>query len=261
MTLHHASYPMPKMTRLGLLLTGLSLPLTSLAQQWPAPIQALEEQGLTIHERFDAPGDLTGYATSAQGREIAVYVTGDGQHAVVGNLVDAEGNNLSVEPLERLVRGPQDAQTWERLEESAWIADGSDDAERIIYMFTDPNCPYCSQFWQAARPWVEAGKVQIRHIMVGILKRDSPRIAISLLAADNPAAALEAHESGDPIQPLDTLSPQWERTLQENHSLMQSMGLHATPSLLYHTAEGKLEVTQGMPQGDNMANVMGSPRP
>ncbi len=28
-------------------------------------------------------------------------------------------------------------------------------------------------FWEQARPWVKAGKVQLRHIMVGIIREDS----------------------------------------------------------------------------------------
>ncbi|RTR07178.1 thiol:disulfide interchange protein DsbG [Halomonas nitroreducens] len=248
------------MLRLALTLAGLSLPLAAPAADWPAPIQALADQGLTIHERFEAPGGLTGFAASAQGREVAVYLTPDGEHAVVGNLVDAEGNNLSTAPLERLVRGPQDAETWASLSDSAWIPDGDASAERIIYVFTDPNCPYCRQFWQMARPWVEAGRVQLRHIMVGILEQDSPRLAISMLAAEDPAAALAAHESGDPIEPLQTLPRRWEMTLQENHELMRGMGLYATPSIFYRDGE-LVEVLQGLPEEEQFAEIMGSPEP
>lgn len=233
---------------------------SALAQDMPAPIAALEEQGLTIHGSFEAPAGLTGYAASIQGQELAVYVTGDGQYAVVGNLVDAEGNNLSSAPLERLVSGPQDAMTWESLGDSAWIADGADGAERVVYVFTDPNCPFCSQFWQSARPWIEAGEVQLRHVMVGILKHDSPRLAISLLAADDPAGALKAHESGDPIEPLDSLPREWEIKLQDNHDLMASLGLHATPSILYHN-DGKLRMSQGAPDPEQLEAIMGSPAP
>lgn len=234
--------------------------VTAQADEHPAPIAALEDQGLTIHGSFEAPAGLTGYAASIQGQELAVYLTGDGQHAVVGNLVDAEGNNLSSEPLERLVSGPQDAMTWESLGDSAWIADGNDSAERVVYTFTDPNCPFCSQFWQSARPWVEAGDVQLRHVMVGILERDSPRLAISLLDANDPAAALKAHESGDPIEPLDSLSREWEIKLQDNHDLMSSLGLHATPSILYHD-DGKLRMSQGAPDPEQLETIMGSPAP
>lgn len=244
---------------LALSISGLGA-ASALADNVPAPIAALEDQGLTIHGSFDAPAGLTGYAASIQGQELAVYVTGDGEHAVVGNLVDADGNNLSSDPLERIISGPQDAMTWESLGESDWIADGDDNAERVIYAFTDPNCPFCSQFWQSARPWVEAGEVQLRHVMVGILKQDSPRLAISLLAADDPVSALRAHESGDRITPLDSLPRDWEIKLQDNHDLMASLGLHATPSILYHD-DGKLRMSQGAPADDKLEEIMGSPAP
>jgi thiol:disulfide interchange protein DsbG len=45
------------------------------------------------------------------------------------------------------------------LQNSSWIADGSIGARRVVYVFTDPNCPYCNKFWAEARPWVQAGKV------------------------------------------------------------------------------------------------------
>ncbi|MGO2132171.1 MAG: thiol:disulfide interchange protein DsbG [Halomonas sp.] len=244
---------------------GLTLGLavsagSALAEEIPAPIAALEDEGLTIHGTFDAPSGLTGYAASMQGRELAVYLTSDGKHAIIGNMVDADGNNLSTEPLERLVTGPQNALDWEALGESAWIADGDDSAERIVYTFTDPNCPFCSRFWQSARPWIDAGDVQLRHVMVGILQRDSPRLAISMLAADDPASTLNAHESGSPVEPLDSLSREWEMELQKNHDLMKSFGLHATPSILY-MEDGKLQMSQGAPNKNKLEEIMGSAKP
>ncbi|MBB3231108.1 thiol:disulfide interchange protein DsbG [Halomonas stenophila] len=250
---------MRQLSRSSLALAALLLPLAAVAEELPAPLQALEAEGLSVHGRFAAPDGLTGYAASANGQAMTVFVTADGEHAVIGNLVDAEGNNLSTAPLERLVRAPQDAETWEALEDSAWIADGREDAERIVYVFTDPNCPYCRRFWQAARPWVEAGRVQLRHVMVGILERDSPRLAISLLAADDPSAALAAHEAGTPVAPLDALPRRWELALQENHTLMERLGLVATPGLAYRL-EDRLRTAQGMPSAERLEKILG-PRP
>ncbi|SHE78438.1 thiol:disulfide interchange protein DsbG [Modicisalibacter ilicicola DSM 19980] len=252
--------------RRGLLLLalpGLFWPLASLAEEeWPAPIQALEKQGLTVHERFEAPAGLTGYAASVQGREVAVYVTEDGQHAIVGTLLDAEGNDLSAAPLAKLVGGPQDAALWQKLEESTWISDGDPAAEHVLYTFTDPNCPYCHRFFEQTRPWVEAGKVQLRHIMVGILKKDSPQKAIALLAADDPTQALREHQQGEEVEIPDTLSREQEDELFANNQLMRSLGFGATPTTLYHTGENdRLAVTQGAPGEEKLVEMMGSPRP
>src|SRR3546814_5178612 len=58
----------------------------------------------------------------------------------------------------------------------------------------DANCPYCNAFWEAARPWVDSGKVQLRHILVGIIKDDSPAKAAAILGAPDRSAALLTNE-------------------------------------------------------------------
>ena len=52
---------------------------------------------------------------------------------------------------------------------ATWIADGRDDAPRKVYVFMDANCKYCTKFWSDARPWVDSGKVQLRHVMVAVI--------------------------------------------------------------------------------------------
>lgn len=39
---------------------------------------------------------------------------------------------------------------WGQVEKSHWIADGSGKAPRIVYVLTDPNCPYCNKLWSDA---------------------------------------------------------------------------------------------------------------
>ncbi|QTP60053.1 thiol:disulfide interchange protein DsbG [Billgrantia antri] len=239
---------------------GTALALTAIApwataDDWPAPVRALVEQGLEIHGEFKAPGDLKGYAASHQGREMTLFVTADGEHAIVGNLVDAEGNDLSEAPLDELIRAPQEGELWQRLEESHWIADGSADAPRVLYTFTDPNCPYCHRFWEAARPWVEAGEVQLRHVMVGILAPDSPAKAAALLGADNPETALHAHSSGDGIAP--SAQPRHiEDQVYRNNQLFDELGFYATPTTLF-LHDGRLERVDGMPDEARLVEMMG----
>lgn len=230
----------------------------SFADDYPAPIQALEKEGLEVHGEFDAPEGLTGYAASHQGQPMTIFVTADGEHAIVGNLIDSNATNLSEEPLERLVQGPMDDTAWQNLGNSAWIADGSDDAERIVYVFTDPNCPYCTRFYHDSRPWVESGKVQLRHVMVGILDpARSPRQAVTMLAADDPSAMLEAHENGDEVEPLKHLPRDLEQRLQDNHNLFYGFGMVATPGIIYYNGD-KLEMSQGAPTPEQMTTIMGS---
>ncbi|WP_111748527.1 thiol:disulfide interchange protein DsbG [Salinisphaera orenii] len=249
--------------------TLLVLPTISSAasSKTPPPIKALEKQGFKIAGQFDAPGGLTGYAANYKGRAIAIYLTPDHQNAIVGTMIDSQGRNRSAKPLQRLVRSQKSQKNqnpWPRLKQSNWVADGSADAPRVIYMFTDPNCPYCHKFWQAARPWVKAGKVQIRHVIVGILKPSSMPKAAAILSASDPSAALtkdERNYNQGGIAPMDTPPSDVARKVNANNALMKSLGLRATPAIYYHDADGQVQVIQGVPQGKTKRAVMGGPKP
>jgi thiol:disulfide interchange protein DsbG len=164
------------------------------AEELPKAIQQLQAKGAVIKGSFDAP---TACAATPpyQNNGMALYLTADGKHVLVGSLFDEQGKDLSAEPLEKLVYAPMSKAIWAKMEKTAWIADGKADAPRIVYLFSDPNCPYCNMFWEQARPWVESGKVQLRHIMVGIIREDSPGKSAALLAAKDPSKALLEHES------------------------------------------------------------------
>jgi thiol:disulfide interchange protein DsbG len=165
---------MPRLRHLLTLSLGVALlHLPSVqAEELPDAIRKIEAKGAKIVGQFDAPDGLRGYAAQYQGRGMALYLTPDGKHVLLGNLYDAEGNDLSSAPLQKLVYAPMAKEVWAKFETSNWIGDGKKDAPRVVYLFSDPNCPYCNMFWEQARPWVKAGKVQLRHIMVGIIREE-----------------------------------------------------------------------------------------
>jgi thiol:disulfide interchange protein DsbG len=82
---------------------------------------------------------------------LAIYMLSDGS-AVVGTRVSADGKILDQEALSRLVAKPMADSAMKQLEAASWILDGSRNAPKVVYVFTDANCPYCHHFWQAARP-------------------------------------------------------------------------------------------------------------
>ncbi|WP_232090445.1 thiol:disulfide interchange protein DsbG [Billgrantia diversa] len=237
--------------------TGLALAMSgsAFATDWPAPIEQLEQQGLTIQGEFDAPGGLKGYAGSARGQAIAAYLTPDGEHALVGTLIDAQGRDVSAEALEQIVNGSQNAELWEKMADHHWIRDGDPDAPRVIYTFSDPNCPYCRKFWEDAQPWIESGKVQVRHVMVGILMADSPEKAAALLSAEDPGAAVAEHyrTGAMPDGDITDESKQW---VTENNRLMRDAQLFATPVTFYRDGENIRRV-RGAPSAEKLQEMMG----
>ena len=240
-------------------LTMLTVPLLH-AEDWPAPIKAVEARGAEIIQRFDAPSGLQGYAARYNGQGVALYLTADGEHVLVGSLLNAQGEDLSRQPLDKFVYEPLAKEMLGKLERSTWIADGSASAPRIVYMFSDPNCPYCTMFWKQARPWVEAGDVQIRHVMVGMLRQDSVEKAAALLNAKDQQAALHEHESAgkaSTLQGLKKIPAAIQQQLDSNLGLMAEMGVAATPAIFYPDEDGQLRQQRGAPSPDVLKQIMG----
>lgn len=245
------------------LLSTAVIATSAQAEDLPPAIQNLEQQGVEVIESFDAPGGLTGYVGEMRGRSLAFYLTPDGDHVIVGTMMDKDGNNLSEASIQELVVGPKFESAWPELEESNWVRDGDKNADTIIYTFTDPNCPYCHRFRQQAEPWIEAGKVQLRHIMVGILKEDSLTKAATILGSENPEAAMRNHQAsfengGIEVDRKRVSAAHLE--VKANNSLMQELGLQATPSTLYKGEDGKITMVQGLPNPQALERMMG-PRP
>ncbi|MEG2802855.1 MAG: thiol:disulfide interchange protein DsbG [Stenotrophomonas sp.] len=105
-----------------------------------------------------------------------------------------------------------------QLEAASWILDGSKNAPKVVYVFTDANCPYRHHFWQAARPWVESGKVQLRRIMVGVIRKDTAGKAAAIMTAPGPSAVLRQNELAAPgrgTDPLKAIPARIQRELEK----------------------------------------------
>jgi thiol:disulfide interchange protein DsbG len=268
-----SSIPLRALAAAGAVL--LSAAVQAAAERPPA-LQALEKQGVTVVGTFAAPGGLTAWAAYVGQRPLALYVTPDGKHVIAGTLLDAQGREAAEDALEKAVRAPMADAVWKQLQASAWIQDGKASAPRTVYVFTDPNCPYCNKFWADARPWVDSGKVVLRHVMVGVLTPTSAGKAAALLADKNPAAALEAYErnhagqnakalgSGRPrpldggLKPLSTIPPDVASKLAANEKLMAALGVQATPALVWRDAGGAVQVRTGAP--DSILPLVLGPR-
>lgn len=226
----------------------------------PAVVKTLRAQGVEFMGTFETPVGLTGYAGVAGQRPLGVYVSKDGEYAVVGTLVNAKGEDVSAAKLKELVSGPMGQQAWTKVEASHWVRDGKADAPRVIYSFSDPNCPYCNRFWEAAQPWVAAGKVQIRQILVGVIREDSANKAAAILGAASPEQALIQNErdfAKGGIKPLATVPAAVQAKLRANEALMLDLGFQGTPGILFKDADGTVQMRSGMPQGDDMQTVLG----
>lgn len=247
-----------------MLLLSFSLSVQGQEKAYPAPVQNLLQRGVEVVAEFDAPGGLKGYAAEASGRPLVLYVTGDNKHVIVGQMLDSQGNNLSDEKVQQLITAPKSKKAWPQLEASSWVLDGDKNAPVIVYTFTDPNCPYCYRFREQAEPWIKAGKVQLRHVVVGILREDSVSKAATILGAKDSSQYLQKHHDAfknGGITPEQALMAKGREKLAANNQLMRDLGLTATPTTFYKTAQGAVTMAQGLPSPEAMVNVMGSKAP
>lgn len=230
------------------------------AQEYPAPIQALVSKGITIKGSLDAPAGFKGYAADYHGRPLPIYLLPDGQHAMVGTLYDASGNDLTDAPMRAATEPVLDASSWAMLGKASWIAEGATHPKRIVYVFTDTECPYCHKLWQATQPRLADGDVQVRHIMVAVIAPQSLGRAAAILDDADPKAALHRHESAfghSPIKPEASPGAATMRRIEANNALMDSLGISATPATLYKDDAGKIHRLDGMLDDDTLKRVFG----
>ena len=236
------------------------LPAIALADDLPAPVKAIEKQGITIIKSFDAPGGMKGYLGKYQDMGVTIYLTPDGKQAISGYMYAAKGTNLSEQMIQQELYGPQGRALWQQMEKSTWLLDGKKEAPRIIYVFSDPFCPYCRQFWQMARPWVESGKVQLRPLLVGVIRPESPATAAAILASSDPAKTWHDYEqSGGKLKLTAPASaaPAQMKVLNDNEKLMDTLGASATPAIYYLNDQQMLQQVAGLPDAENLQAMMG----
>lgn len=236
------------------------LPFFAQAEELPPPVKAIEKQGITIIKSFEAPGGVKGWLGKYQDMGVTIYLTPDGKHAISGYMYDEKGVNLSEKVIQKEIYAPAGRELWQRMEKSQWLLEGDKAAPRVIYVFADPFCPYCKQFWQQAQPWVKAGKVQLRTLLVGVIKPESNATAAAILAAKDPAKTWHDYESSGGKLTLNVAknpSAEHLKTLKDHEAIMDALGANATPAIYYMNDENELQQVTGLPEPEQLNLMMG----
>lgn len=235
----------------------LLLPSIALAA-YPDAVQVLIDEGLKVEASFDAPGGLKGFVGRRNGHPVSLYLMPDGEHVVVGKMVDGFGRDLSADHIRNRLPQPDLTGAWQKLSEAAWVSEGPDDAKRIVYVFFDPNCGYCVTFREKAQPYLQQG-IELRHIMVGIIQPSSLAKAASVLGAEDPLGKLDFHDSQFPRDWLDAdenVPQDLRERVQSNNRLMESLSIAVTPSVLYKDPDGEVRKIVGLPDDSALSEAV-----
>lgn len=245
-------------TRLMVFTLALTFNLASWADKpLPAALQNLHDQGLEVITQFPVSSNLTGWVVSHQGSDLIIYTTQDGQHLINGVVMDAQGQDLSAEHQLKWLPQP----SWEDLNAGSFITETSvSTPEQTIYVFFDSECPFCRLAWQALQPYRQVG-LEVRWIPVAYLQPASRNLAISLLQTPNtqqPQLLAQIMQDQQPNPPTNVNASSLE-SLQANMSLMQALGLNATPGWVWQDSDGKLHTHSGMVKLSKIAELTNLP--
>jgi thiol:disulfide interchange protein DsbG len=147
----------------------------------------------------------------------------------------------------------------QRLEHAQWIATGAKTSNRVVYVFSDPNCPYCNDLWKAMKT-ARAADVQIRYLLVAVIDADSRGKDGAILESKDPAAALEQHERDfdrGGIAPKEKLATTSQQAIFVNEQLMTALGIIGTPGLVYVDQHKEVHVFAGMPNPGQLDTIVG----
>lgn len=225
---------------------------------------ALAGTGLQVIGALEAPAGYSGFIARYRDHEVPIYALPDGQHLVLGTLLDLQGRDLTSPALDRSFGGISiDGAQWRALESAAWFASGSTDAPRIVYAFVDSRCPFCHQLWRESRPWRARGAIQLRGIPVAVLTPESLPEAAEVLGASDPGAAWERAEgqSGSAHRTVETAPPAAAvAKVRANNRLMASLGFNGTPGIVWRDPQGRIHALQGVPTDPrDLSVIFGNP--
>jgi thiol:disulfide interchange protein DsbG len=147
----------------------------------------------------------------------------------------------------------------QRLDRADWIASGAKSSARVVYVFTDPNCPFCNDLWRAMQS-ARAPEVQIRYLLVAVISADSRGKDAAILESADRAAALERSErsfASGGIAPKQTWRPATTETISVNEALMQALHIYGTPGLVYLDERAEVKVFAGMPDPEQLRAIVG----
>jgi thiol:disulfide interchange protein DsbG len=147
----------------------------------------------------------------------------------------------------------------QRLDRAQWVASGAKSSARIVYVFTDPNCPFCNDLWKAMKT-ARAPDVQIRYLLVAVINADSRGKDAAILESPDPAATLEKNERNfarGGIAPKPTLQPATSETISVNEALMGALHIYGTPGLVYLDEHNEVKVFAGMPDPEQLRMIVG----
>jgi thiol:disulfide interchange protein DsbG len=136
---------------------------------------------------------------------------------------------------------------------------------RQVFVFFDPQCPHCGEFWQESKKL--AKDARFTWVPVGVLNDFSTNQGLAILKAAKPVDTMEDHESklaahlGGMQAPDAAADPKGKAIIDQNTRLVESFGATGVPFILGVNAQNGTVFTNsgGMPAEQLAAHLGWAP--
>ncbi len=153
------------------------------------------------------------------------------------------------------------------IDQATWVSQGG--GSRLLYIFFDPNCPYCHRLYEKLSPLVEPQNLQLRWIPVGLLTATSLPKAAAILQAGDPLGAFQRNEGdfnmseegpGGGISPATRILDKTRLDLAANLGMLQGQNIAGVPIMVLRASDGEGLMFQGVPPDQTLRRIVESVR-
>lgn len=148
--------------------------------------------------------------------------------------------------------------------QAVWATQGN--GHRVLYIFFDPNCPYCHELYEMLTPMIGSEDLQLRWIPVALLEESSLPKAAAILQAPDPLAAFRENEDnyglrddgpGGGIDPARKILDKTRLDLATNLSLLQGQNIAVVPVVVLRAIDGDGFMFEGVPPKKMLRQILG----
>jgi thiol:disulfide interchange protein DsbG len=141
---------------------------------------------------------------------------------------------------------------------------GSTMSTRTVYVFFDTQCPHCGTLWYNAKPLMSQAKFV--WIPVGLINPSSTAQGATLLAAQDPVALMDEHETSLHVQrggiSAGSNIDAQKAMVEKNTELFNRFGFASVPSIVgTHAQTGALVTQEGASATPALAAFLGLQAP
>ena len=156
-----------------------------------------------------------------------VYTDATASHIILGKIYDAKGDkDLTEDRLRKL-----NAIKFDSLPLAQAVKVQRGNGKRVLVMFSDPHCPYCTKFEQTLQ---QIDDITVYVFMFPVIKPDLADHSKGVWCSPDRAKAwLDLALRGKP----PTASPSCENPVAKNLELGQKLGVNSTPTLFLANGE------------------------